>query len=206
MAKRIVSALGKFSNSTVTGNDDTFKQVNIAEYTVEKKKEGNYQLKRILFFLIMAAVFIGLIVLLYQFIQYVAIIVGFAFAGMGGWMLYFFLYRYLQIEYSYAIENSELICTEIYGNKSDKLLLRTRMSSVERVVPYEGEYKAQIDSDTYETKIELRSTPATDQAYAVVYKTENGGKGVVFLEATNKTLKAFKYYCSQNTVIKEMRR
>ena len=206
MAKKIVSALGKFSNSTVTGNDETYKQVNIAEYTVEKKKEGTYALMRVLFFVIMAAVFIGLIVLFYQLIQYAAIIVGFAFSGMAGWMLYFFVYRYLQIEYSYAIENAELICTEIYGNKSDKLLLRTKMSTIEKVVPYEGTYKEAIDAEKFDKVIELRSTPSTDQAYCVVYKTEAGGKGIVYLEGANKTLKAFKYYNSQGTVVKEMRR
>ena len=52
----------------------------------------------------------------------------------------------------------------------------------------------------------MLSTPTTDQAYAVTYKTENGGKGLVLLEGCNKTLKAFKYYNSQNTVVKEMKR
>ena len=49
MAKKIVSALGKFSNSTSSGNDDTYKQSNIADYTVAKKVEGKYKTQRILF-------------------------------------------------------------------------------------------------------------------------------------------------------------
>ena len=150
MAKKIVSALGKFSNSTSSGNDDTYKQSNMA--------------------------------------------------------LNYFLFRYLKIEYSYAIENSELICTEIYGNTADKLLLRIKTSSIERVIPYEGEYKAEVDRTGFEEKIDLRSTPNTDQAYCVLYRKDDGKQGVVFLEACNKTLKAFKYYNSQNTVVKEMRR
>ena len=120
--------------------------------------------------------------------------------------LNYFLFRYLKIEYSYAIENSELICTEIYGNTADKLLLRIKTSSIERVIPYEGEYKAEVDRTGFEEKIDLRSTPNTDQAYCVLYRKDDGKQGVVFLEACNKTLKAFKYYNSQNTVVKEMRR
>ena len=115
-------------------------------------------------------------------------------------------FRYTKIEYSYAIENSELICTEIYGNTADKLLLRIKTSSIERVIPYEGEYKAEVDRTGFEKKTDLRSTPNTDQAYCVLYRKDDGKQGVVFLEACNKTLKAFKYYNSQNTVVKEMRR
>lgn len=205
MAKRIVSALGKFSNSTVTGNDDTYKQVNVAEYTVAKKVEGSYRTKRILYIvglIVLAILLVGGGYLINPFVT----LAGLALSGIGIRILWFFTHRYLEIEYSYAIENAELICTEIYGNKSDKLLLRTKMSTIEKVVPYEDDYKKEIDAVRYEKTVDLRSTPSTDQAYAVVYNTESGNKGVVLLEGSNKTLKAFKYYNSQNTVVKEMRR
>lgn len=205
MAKKIVSALGKFSNSTSSGNDDTYKQSNIADYTVSKKVEGKYKTQRILFWVvsivaILALILVGCIV--NPFLGLALIV----FSVMVIMALNYFLFRYLKIEYSYAIENSELICTEIYGNTADKLLLRIKTSSIERVIPYEGEYKAEVDRTGFEEKIDLRSTPNTDQAYCVLYRKDDGKKGVVFLEACNKTLKAFKYYNSQNTVVKEMRR
>lgn len=209
MAKKIVSALGKFSNSTVTGNDDTYKQKNIADFTVKKKKEGKYLLARILYLVGFFCVFIAFIAILSVAFgdgYYYGILLGLTLSGIGGWMLWFFTHRYLEIEYSYAIEGGELICTEIYGNKSDKLLLRTKMPNVKKVVPYEAPYKAEIDAGTYENKIYMLSTPSTDQAYAVVYQTESGKEGLVLLEACNKTLQAFKYYNSQNTVVKEMKR
>lgn len=205
MAKKIVSALGKFSNSTSSGNDDTYKQSNIADYTVSKKVEGKYKTQRILFWVvsivaILALILVGCIV--NPFLGLALIV----FSVMVIMALNYFLFRYLKIEYSYAIENSELICTEIYGNTADKLLLRIKTSSIERVIPYEGEYKAEVDRTGFERKTDLRSTPNTDQAYCVLYRKDDGKKGVVFLEACNKTLKAFKYYNSQNTVVKEMRR
>ena len=206
MAKKIVSALGKFSNSTVTGNDDTYKQANIADYTVKKKKEGKYLLAGILYILLFILLLAGIIFGMYLAIGWYGLLAGLALSGIGGWMLWFFTHRYLEIEYSYAIEGGELICTEIYGNKSDKLLLRTKMPNVKKVVPYEAPYKKEIDAGTYEKKIYMLSTPSTDQAYAVVYQTESGNDGLVLLEACNKTLKAFKYYNNQNTVVKEMKR
>lgn len=205
MAKKIVSALGKFSNSTSSGNDDTYKQSNIADYTVSKKVEGKYKTQRILFWVVSIVAILALILvgcIINPFLGLALIV----FSVMVIMALNYFLFRYLKIEYSYAIENSELICTEIYGNTADKLLLRIKTSSIERVIPYEGEYKAEVDRTGFEEKIDLRSTPNTNQAYCVLYRKDDGKKGVVFLEACNKTLKAFKYYNSQNTVVKEMRR
>lgn len=205
MAKKIVSALGKFSNSTSSGNDDTYKQSNIADYTVSKKVEGKYKTQRILFWVVSIVAILALILvgcIINPFLGLALIV----FSVMVIMALNYFLFRYLKIEYSYAIENSELICTEIYGNTADKLLLRIKTSAIERVIPYEGEYKAEVDRTGFEKKTDLRSTPNTDQAYCVLYRKDDGKKGVVFLEACNKTLKAFKYYNSQNTVVKEMRR
>ena len=61
MAKKIVSALGKFSNSTSSGNDDTYKQSNIADYTVAKKVEGKYKTQRILFWVVSIVAILALI-------------------------------------------------------------------------------------------------------------------------------------------------
>ena len=205
MAKKIVSALGKFSNSTSSGNDDTYKQSNIADYTVAKKVEGKYKTQRILFWVVSIVAILALILVGCAINSYLGLAL-IVFSVMVIMALNYFLFRYLKIEYSYAIENSELICTEIYGNTADKLLLRIKTSSIERVIPYEGEYKAEVDRTGFEEKIDLRSTPNTDQAYCVLYRKDDGKQGVVFLEACKKTLKAFKYYNSQNTVVKEMRR
>ena len=203
MAKRIVSALGKFSNSTVTGNDDTYKEKGVADYTIAKKSEGSYKTKRILF-IVALIVFVILLCVGGYLINPFVVLAGLALSGIGIRIVWYFLHRYLEIEYSYAIQNAELICTEIYGNKSDKLLLRTRMSTIEKVVPYEGSYKTDVDSENYEKTVDIRSTPSTDQAYAVVYRTESG-KGLVLLEACDKTLEAF-YYYNKSTVLKKMKR
>ena len=99
-----------------------------------------------------------------------------------------------------------MICTEIYGNKSDKLLLRTKMSNIEKTAPYEDPYKAEADAFDMKDRIYLISSPSSDQIYFSIYKKEDGTKGVVFYEGSSKTIGAFKYYNGQNTVVKELRR
>jgi hypothetical protein len=206
MAKKIVSAAGRFSNSTSSGTDDSFKAKNVGDYTVAKKVEGKYRLARILYIFGFVGVIIAVMAILGAFLNAFGVLAGLALSGLGGWILWFFTHRYVEIEYSYAIENGELICTEIYGNKSDKLLLHTKISNVERTAPYEDPYKAEADAFDMKDRIYLISSPSSDQIYFSIYKKEDGSKGVVFYEGSNKTLQAFKYYNSQNTVVKEMRR
>lgn len=206
MAKKIVSAAGRFSNSTSNGTDDSFKAKNVGDYTVAKKVEGKYRLARILYIVGFLGVIVAVMALLGAFLDAFGWLAGLALSGLGGWILWFFTHRYVEIEYSYAIENGELICTEIYGNKSDKLLLHTKISNIEKTAPYEDPYKAEADAFDMKDRIYLISSPSSDQIYFSIYKKEDGSKGVVFYEGSNKTLQAFKYYNSQNTVVKEMRR
>ncbi|MBQ8398682.1 MAG: hypothetical protein IJX08_01805 [Clostridia bacterium] len=206
MAKKIVSAAGRFSNSTSNGSDDSYKATNIGDYTVPKKVEGNYRLARILYIVVFIAVILGIIVLCTALLNVAGFMASTALSAVGGWALWFFTHRYVDIEYSYAIENGELICTEIYGNKSDKLLLRTKMSNIEKTAPYEDPYKAEADAFDAKDRIYLISSPSSDQIYFSIYKKEDGSKGVVFYEGSSKTIRAFKYYNSQNTVVKELRR
>ncbi len=181
MAKKIVSAAGRFSNSTSNGSDDSFKAKNIGDYTVAKKVEGKYRMARILYIVGFFAVIILVIALFGVIIPGgYGVMAGLAMSGLGGWMLWFFTRRYVEIEYSYAIENGELICTEIYGNKSDKLLLRTKISNIERTAPYEEPYKAEADAFDMKDRIYLISSPSSDQIYFSIYKKEDGTKGVVF--------------------------
>ena len=204
MAKKIVSALGKFSNSTVTGDDVTFKKDNVADYTVKKKPEGGFKVMKNLFWPLVAVVMLALVVLFIFINPYLGL--GFlVFSMLMLIALNYFVYRYFQVEYSYAIENSELIATEIYGQKSDKLLLHIKMSQVEAVAPYEGEYPAAADDFFIKERIDLRSCPAAADAFYALYTKDDGTRGVMFFEACEKTLKAFKYYNSKNTVVRPTR-
>ncbi len=211
MAKKIVSALGRNSNSTSSGNDDSFKQVNVAEYTVKKASEGKYRTQQIGYYFAFFGSIIFVIVL-------VTLITGLFDAGAIGFMASLALssllgvfiwqktHKFVDIEYSYAIENAELICTEIYGNQSDKLLVQTKMHSIVETAPYEGEGKMKADAIGPENTVNILSTPNTDQAYYCIYNKEDSKQGVVIFEGSNKTLAAFKYYNKATTVVKEMRR
>lgn len=204
-AKKITSAAGRFSNSTVTNSDDAFKNDNVADYTVAKKVEGSYKTKRLLYWVGFFAAIITVIVLL-------AVLLDPGVVAIGGFLIFllaliahFFLWRYFCIDYSYAIENGEFFATEIYGEKADKLLIRMRMNQITYVAPYEGEYKAIADKE-YANRLEIVSTMSAPDVFFLTYKDESGKEGIVFFEACSKSLKAFKYYNSAITVIRNTSR
>ncbi len=194
----ITSALGRFSNATSTDGDTSFKKDNTGDFTVKKKVEGSYRLHRMLYLVIFFAIMVILCVILATKISPFVI----ALVPLFGWIVWFFTHRYVDIQYSYAIEDGEFIAVEIYGEKEDKLLLRTKMPNVLKTAPYEGEFKREVDSLQADERIEVVGSMSDSNIYCSIYRTENGGKGLFFFNPAEKTLRAFRYYNSDNTIIK----
>ncbi len=205
-ARRITSALGKFSNSTVEGDDVTFKKDNVADFTVKKKVEGKYLLQKILYFVLFFAVIIAIIAIAAITGTGLLIVALGAISVLLAWIVWYFTYRYVDLSYSYAIEGGELVATVIYGEKSDRLLLRIKMSQIDRVAPYEGEEKAAIEAEHFDEKISLVSSLSAQDIYFVKFHREDGRRGLVLLEVCEKTLRAFKYYGGESVTVKKTRR
>lgn len=196
--KLITSALGRFSNSTSTDGDTSFKKDNTADFTVKKKVEGTYKTKRYMYLLVFAIVIIGMCVALVNISPFVI-----ALVPVFAWMIWFFTHRYVDIQYSYAIEDGELIATEIYGEKADKLLLRVKMPCVKTTAPYEGEHKNTVDSMKEASKVYVVGSMSDSDIYCSIIRTEDGKDILFFFNGTDKTLRAFRYYNSENTIIKK---
>lgn len=196
--KLITSALGRFSNSTSTDGDTSFKKDNTADFTVKKKVEGAYRTKRLVYWLIFLIVIAAMCVALINISPFVI-----ALVPVFAWIIFFFTHRYVDIQYSYAIEDGELIATEIYGEKADKLLLHVKMPCVKKTAPYEGEYKNTVDSMTGASKVYVVGSLSDTDIYCSIIRTEDGKETLFFFNGTDKTLRAFRYYNSENTIIKK---
>ncbi len=204
--KRITSALGRFSNSTVTNGDDAFKNPNIADYTVKKKVEGSYALKRTLYWVVFFAAIIVIVGTFFALgLGLIAVVLG-AIIVLLAWIVHYFTWRYFDIQYSYAIENSEFFATEIYGEKSDKLLIRIKMNQITRVAPYEGQYKTEADSKTYASSLFIAESALSGDLFFLTYKTDDNKEGIVYFDACSKSLKAFKYFNSEIVTVKQTSR
>ena len=165
-------------------------------FAVTKKPEGKYRRNRILMVLgyiaFGFAYFFGLFVShLYAFIAFIVLI---------EWMLVFFTWRYVSIEYKYDIESSKVRFYTIYGGKKSKLELEWHIKDFYEIKPLDAATKKGIKNRVYKNIKQFLSSENSADAYCATYTDENGESAIVCFDGSQKTLKLLKYYNS-NTVI-----
>ena len=172
---------------------------NFVNYGVKKKPEGKYKLKRAL--LIMAYILVPLAVAGVFIANNILPIL--ATLPVFIWMFIFFTWKYVSIEYEYIILDGEFRMLEVYGSKSMRTLVSTRVSGMTAIAPYDHAHKAAADAVPAGNRIEAVSTMSASDIYYAIFK-DNGEDCVIFFEATEKTLKVLRYY-NENTVITKTR-
>ncbi len=190
--------------------DDAFGSSNYAEYVVAKKVEGKYKLQRLLMLLGYAgtAALILIVVLVIN-----------AFTGLGGmmiplialapmaaWMLYFFTWPSVSIEYGLTVDASVLTVEKIMGGKKKVKLFSHKVKDLSLIAPYGEEYRK--EADTFGADAVIEAVPSMDcyDLYFALYTDEAGKKTIIYFQATAQMLKAMKYYNSAAMVMRETNR
>lgn len=189
------SKIEKYVRSADMGDNAASTFVN---YGVRKKSEGKYKLKRILmisaytaFALAYFLLFVGMNIPMFI-----------ALLPVLTWIITFFTWRFVSIEYEYYILDGEFRLIEVFGSKSMRELCRARISAMEVIAPYRGSAKHKADAFDAADRICGVSTMDNPDIYYAVFTDAEGKKRVVFFEATEKTLKVIKYYNSEIEVVK----
>ena len=123
-----------------------------------------------------------------------------AFVILLEWILIFFTWRYVSIEYKYETVSGGIRFYKVYGGKKKKLLLDKRIKEFDRIEPYTNDARAELEKIKFTEKhICTRSQKDhTDCFYAIYEVGEN--KGIIVFEATQASLKILKFY-NANTVV-----
>ncbi len=171
------------------------------EYTVTKKSEGQYRVKRIL--MIVLYVLFGLVYFFglaaAHLYPLMALIIFFE------WMLIFFTWRYVSIEYTYSLISGNMTFYDVYGGKKKKLILEKKVKSFTEIKPLNDMEKAKIADKKFANIYSfVRSVNEQSDKYFAIYIDNDGHESIVYFEATQQTLKILKYYNS-NTVVTETR-
>ncbi len=175
---------------------------NYVEYCIEKRSEGTYKRNRFLLLLICILVALAIIpVVTYSeagklFITFVP--VWMALCGIAYW----FLSRFVNIEYEYRIVQGEFQMDIIYGQRQRKEVMEVRVREMEVIRPFDEAAKAAIAdcAQVYDCSVS-RKKPTPD-VYYFTYQ-EMGQKKAVIFEATKKTLDIMKFYNAQALVYKD---
>ncbi len=194
MAKK---KLEKYFRSADMGDNAAITFVN---YGVKKKSEGKYRLARVF----MISAYIVFVAGFFTFFATMNILPVIALLPVLTWILIFFTWRFVSIEYEYYILDGEFKLLKVYGSKNMRELCRVRISSMGEIAPYKDGNR-RIDAIPEENRIYGVSTMKDPDIYYAIFKDEKDTKCAVFFEATEKTLKGLKYYKSDIEVVKTTR-
>ena len=173
------------------------------EYVVAQRPEGKWRIRRILF------------ILLYIIYPILALTVGFitrlgvpmlCFIPLSEWMLIFFTWRLVKLEYEYAVTSGVVTFSIIYGGRSrrEKLSFPLRNASLIAPVGYRmHEDKLEL-FDPELTYSAIGSSDSPDKYFAA-FVHENGKRCVFYFEATERMLKICRTYNPAATVVQKVR-
>ena len=191
--------------------DDAFKNSSYAEYAAAKAVEGKYKQQRMLMILLYVGVAIGVIGLLVgisKLIPSLGMIALFsvALAPLAVWMMVFFTWGKVNIEYKYVIDHSEFTLFTVYGGKKEVETFKCKVKEFSRIAPLNDEYKGELEAFKADATVEAIPSMSAYDLYFALHTDENGKKTAVLFQVTNYTLKAFKYYNKEALVMTETMR
>lgn len=119
------------------------------------------------------------------------------------WMIIYFSWKYVNIDYEYSMTSGHLTFSKIYGSRKRKVMFETEIKSISLIAPYNDKYFA--EAERYAPVIEynsLSSSKASNQYFAL-FENKDEKKSIFIFEAEEKSLKIFKFYNSSATIIEK---
>lgn len=117
-------------------------------------------------------------------------------------LLVFFTWRYTSVEFECAFASGEVTVSKIYGGRTRRELVTFRLRDCTMIAPASDRFaveKAELfrPQHTYNA---LSSADAPD-AYLATFETEDGMRGLVRFEATQKALRICHFYNAAATTL-----
>lgn len=169
-------------------------EVNSYEFTVDKKSEGTYKLKRAL----MVCAYVLYCLIFFTIIYVTRIFPLGALIPMTLWIIIFFTWRYVSLEYKYTVESGVFTLYTVYGAKKQKKLCELRLRDAKRILPV-SEFKDEIAAFSPSVIFDGRASKDVSDDYAILYY-EDDKPAVIYVDAPEQSVKVFHYYNPDNTV------
>ena len=128
-----------------------------------------------------------------------------AFIVLLEWILVFFTWRYVSIEYKYNMSSGKMIFSTIYGEKTQKKTLELAIKECDMIAPATGEYMDRVSNVSFEKKYDFSPSSNCSDKYFATFKNSDGKENIVYFQATENALKILKYYNTNTVVIKTER-
>ena len=170
---------------------------NIYEYVVSPAKQPIWKLKRLLAiigYVVYAAAFFIIGMTLRIIVPMMALI------PLTTWILVWFTWPFVSVEYEYSIVSGSMILCKICGGRIRRRKAEIRIKTMHAIAPYDGAYIQAAQDYAPEVTLDFTSTLQSPDVYYALYETENGRRGILYFEATARALKLLRYYNSATVV------
>ncbi len=178
------------------------------EFVVAQKNEGTWKLARIGMILLYVCFVIGCFLLGIS----ANVLPPLALVPVFTWMLVFFTWRYVSVEYEYSITSGELTFSKIFGNRSRRTVLKLMLRDAIRIAPLDNEEEARKASSYLpEREFWAISSQKAQDVYFILFEYEAGAgkekrRAIFYFEATQKALQICRFYNPSATVITKVSR
>ena len=164
------------------------------EYVIKPRKDAKNRTKRLLFILLYIVFIIGWLffgLLTKIFIPLLALI------PLTTWMLIFFTWRFVNVEYEYSVESGIITFSKIYGGRSRRRILEFDVRDAERILPIaeSATERALIDFDPSREYSFISSKEDPDSLVALCID-ENGNHIAISFAADDRMNRIIKLYNS----------
>ena len=170
------------------------------EYVVAKKNDAASVIKKVL--AILGYILAGLVILVAFTLLHVPQFI--AFAPIAVLALWFFTWRYLNVEYEYSMTSGVITFTKILGGRSRRQILELTIKEMKEIRPFEDGAKEHLETLGLKNDYVLVSDIDSPDVYYAVFENDKSELEVVYFEATKKALSIFKFYNPSSTKVIEV--
>ena len=161
------------------------------EFVIKPKKDGKNKLLRV--FLIMFYVAFVMLCLVFGFLTgFVPLL---ALVPLVLWIIVFFTWRYVNLEYEYLVQSGVMTFTKVYNNRSRRTVLSFDMRSAEYIALATDEETARrVSAFDPRREYSFAIPKNAPGVYTALYLNEDGEKCTVSFVADEKIKKYLKMY------------
>lgn len=122
------------------------------------------------------------------------------FAGLGAVILIlisfviWYLWRFVSIEYEYAVHQGEISFDVVYGRRQRKHYYTAVLNRVEKIAKLENGRVPEADKQGIHKEVFCASKYNSPFARYAIVREENGTKTLLFFEVTEKGEKVLRFY------------
>ena len=161
------------------------------EFVVTSKKDGKNSLLRVLLIMFYAFFVLGCLVFgfLTGFVPLLALV------PLVLWIIIFFTWRYVKVEYEYMVESGVITFTKIYNNRTRRTVLTFDIRSAETILLANApDTQRRIFDYDPRHEYSFASSNASLVSFVAFYKNEDDQKCALTFAADDKIKKFLKIY------------